>query len=153
MARRFEIDNTVRRQYRRYNAVGTQLTERLLHPKDNSDPVGYFLARVKELFEYALQDVSDSDMVVITIKNQVNQKDKPIGISFRRKDQLSGEVIWSVFEKVSQSNSRFKALDRLILTVHSVKMPVGYGKHAFKSMDRPLSVMAHFESSIVEVKA
>jgi len=30
MARRFEIDDTIRRQYRRYNAVGTQLTVRLL---------------------------------------------------------------------------------------------------------------------------
>jgi len=39
-------------------------------------------------------------MVGITIQNQVNQNDKAIGISFRRKDQLSGEVIWSVFEKV-----------------------------------------------------
>ena len=99
MARRFEIDDTVRRQYRRYNAVGTQLTVRLLPPADNSDPVGHFLASVNELFEYALQDVSDSDMVGITIQNQVNQNDKPIGISFMRKDQLSGEVIWSVFEK------------------------------------------------------
>jgi len=62
---------------------------------------------VKELLEYALQDVGDSDMVGITIQNQVNQIDKPIGISFRRKDRLSGMVIWSVFEKVSQSNSRF----------------------------------------------
>ena len=32
-------------------------------------------------------------------------------------------------------------------------MPVGYGKHAIKSMDRPLSVMAHLKSSIVEIKA
>jgi len=55
--------------------------------------VGDFLASVNELFQYSLQDVSDSDMVGITIQNQVNQKDKPIGISFRRKDQLSGEVI------------------------------------------------------------
>jgi len=149
MARRFEIDDTVRRQYRRYNAVGTQLTVRLLPPADNSDPVGHFLASVNELFEYALQDVSDSDMVGITIQNRVNQNDKAIGISFRRKGQLSGEVIWSVFEKVSQSNSR---LDTLV-TVHSFKMPVGYGKHAIKSMGRPLSVMAHLKSSIVEVKA
>jgi len=37
--------------------------------------------------------------------------------------------------------------------VHSVKLPVGYGKHAIKSMSRPLSVMAHLKSSIVEVKA
>ena len=54
---------------------------------------------MNELFEYALQDVSASDMVGITIQNRVNQNDKAIGISFRRKDKLSGEVIWSVFEK------------------------------------------------------
>ena len=84
MAHRFEIDDTIRRQYRRYNAVGTQLIVRLLPPADNNDPVRHFLASVNELFEYALQDVSDSDMVGITIRNQVNQNDKPIGISFRR---------------------------------------------------------------------
>jgi len=65
-------------------------------PADNSGTVGHFLASVNELFEYALQDVSDSDMVGITIQNQVNETDKPIGISFRSKDQLPGEVIWSV---------------------------------------------------------
>jgi len=88
MARRFEIDDTIRRQYRRYNAVGTQLTVRLLPPSDNSDPVGHFLASVNEIFEYSLQDVSDSNMAGITIQNQVKQNDKPLGISFRRKYQL-----------------------------------------------------------------
>jgi len=72
----------------------------LLPPAENSDPMGHFLASVNELFVYALQDVSDSDVGII-IQNQVNQNDKPIGISFRRKHQLAGEVIWSVFEKVS----------------------------------------------------
>jgi len=83
MARRFEIDVTIRRQHIRYNAVGLQLTVRLLPPADNSDPVGHFLTSVNELFEYALQDVIDSDMVAITIHNHVNQNDKPIEISFR----------------------------------------------------------------------
>jgi len=32
-------------------------------------------------------------------------------------------------------------------------MPVGFGKHAITSRGRPLSVMAHFKKSIVEVKA
>ena len=107
---------------------------------------------MNELFEYALQDVSDSDMVGITIQNQVNQNYKPIAISFRRKDQLSEEVIWSVFEKVSQSNSRFNALDNLVVTVHSVKMPVGFGC-GIKTKGRTLSVMAHLKKSIVGVKA
>ena len=92
-------------------------------------------------------------MVVITIQNQVNQNDKPIGISFRRKDQLSADVVWNAFEKVFQSNSRFDALDTHVITVHSVRMPVGFGKCAIKSRGRPLSVMVHLKTSIVEVKA
>jgi len=122
MARTFEIDDTFTRQYRRYNAVGMQLTVRLL-PSENSGLIGHFLASVNDIFKYALQDVRDSDMVGITIQNKVNQNDKPIGIGFRRKDQMAGEVVWSVFERVSQSNSRFNALDTLVVTVHSVKMP------------------------------
>jgi len=120
---------------------------------DNSDPVGHFIASVKEIFEYALQGVCDSDMVGITIQNQVNKNDKHLGINFRRKYRLSGEVIWSVFEKVSQSTSRFNALDTFVVKVHSVKKPIGYGKHAINSMGRSLSVMSHLKSSIVEVKA
>jgi len=87
-------------------------------------------------------------MVGITIQNQVNQNDKPIGISFRRKDQISGEVIWSVIEKVSQSNSRLNALDTLVVNVHSVKMTVRFD-YGIKTKGRPLSVMAHLKEIIV----
>jgi hypothetical protein len=90
-------------------------------------------------------------MVGITIQNEVNQNDKPIGISFRYKDQVSEDVIWSVFEKVTQSNSRFTARDRLVMTVHSVKITVGFG--LVKAKGRPVSVLAHLKRSIVEVKA
>jgi len=114
--------------------------------------VGNFIASVNALFEYVFQDVIDSGMVGITIQNQVNQNDKPIGISFRRKDQLSGEVVWSVFEKVSQSNARFNTLDTLVVTVHSVTMPAAFGR-GIKTKGRPLSVMAQLKRSIVEVKA
>jgi hypothetical protein len=79
-------------------------------------------------------------------------QDKAIGLSFRRKDQLTENVIWSVFEKVAQSNARFNALDQLIVEVHSVRMPVGFGR-GVKTEGRPLSVMAHLKKSIVEVKA
>ena len=105
MARRFEIVDVKTRQYRRFKAEGRQLTVRLNPPSDASDPVSHFLASVNDLFDHALSDVDDSDMVGIAIRNQVNENDNPIGISFRRKDQLSGDVIWSVFERVSQSNS------------------------------------------------
>ena len=145
MARRFDILDRNTRQYRRYKAVGRQITARLTPPSDNSDPVTHFLGSVNDLFGHVLHDVGDGDMVGITIRNQVNQNDKPVGISFRRKDQLSADVIWSVFEKVSQSNSRFNALDTLVVNVNSVRMPSGFGKRALKSMGRPLSIMAHLK--------
>jgi len=90
-------------------------------------------------------------MVGITISNEVEEKDRTIGMSFRRKDQITGDVIWSMFEKVAQSNARFNALDKLLMTVHSVKMPIGHGK--ITSMGRPLEIMVHLKRSIVQVRA
>ena len=91
-------------------------------------------------------------MVGITIQNCVNQNDKPIGMKLRRKDQVSGDVIWSVFEIVSESNSRINALDTQVVTVHLVRMPVGFGKCAIKRKGRSLPVMAHLKKSIIEFK-
>jgi hypothetical protein len=155
MVCRFEIDSEINRQHRRFNTAGTQHTMRLRPPEpEEENPVNDFLTSVNDLLEYALRDVSDSYMVGVTIRNEVNENDKVIGLSFRRRDQLLGDVIWSVFEKVSQSNSRFNALDRLVVTVHSVRMPVGFGRRdALKTVGRPNSVMAHLKRSIIEVKA
>jgi hypothetical protein len=96
MVRRFEKVSKINRQYIRFNAVGTQLTLRLQPPEEEDNPVNHFLASVNDLFQYASRDASDSDIVEITIRNDVNQNDKPIGVSFRQKDQFSREVIWSV---------------------------------------------------------
>ena len=54
---------------------------------------------------------------------------------------------------MSQSNSRFNALDTLVVTVHSVKIPAGFGRVALKSRGRPPSLMARLKKSIVEVMA
>ena len=91
--------------------------------------MSHFLASVSDLFECALQNCDDSAMFGITISNEVNVADKAIGISFRRKDQITPDVIWSVFGKEAQSNVRFNALDKL-MTVHSVKMPIDHGRIA-----------------------
>jgi len=125
---KFSIEEEQTRQHRRFNAQGTQLTVRLLPPPEGEDPnpMPHFLHSVTELFEHALRDLEDSDMVGITISNVVEVKDRAIGISFRRRDQITGDVIWSVFEVV-QSNARFNALDTLVMTIHSVRMPAGHG--------------------------
>jgi hypothetical protein len=110
---------------------------------------------MNDLFDYALRDYADSDMVGLSITNEENVKDKAIVLSFRRKDQLTADVIWNVFQKVTQSNSRFNALDKLFVNVHAVKMPVGFGRErgGIKSKGRTLEVMARLKTSIVQVKA
>jgi hypothetical protein len=154
MSQRFEIVSEDRREYRRFNTIGTQLTVRLNPPTEpGTDPVNHFLSGMNDLFEHVLQGVADSDMVGVAICNDVNQNDRAVVIRFRRKDQLSADVIWSVFEKVAQSNARFNALDSITIVVHSVGMPVGFGRVAVKTNGRPLSVMAHIKKSIIEVKA
>jgi hypothetical protein len=92
---------------------------RLLPPPIDSDPVTHFLDNMSDLFENALRNCNESDMVGVTISNEVNVQENPIGIGFRRRDQLSEEVIWSMFENVAQSNNRFNAMDRLVV-IHSV---------------------------------
>ena len=64
---RFTTDSENHRHYRRFNAAGTELIVRMLPPalRDNSDAITHFQASVNNLFDYALRDVSDSDMVVI----------------------------------------------------------------------------------------
>jgi hypothetical protein len=109
---------------------------------------------MNDLFHYALRDYSDGDMIGLSITNQENVQDKAIGLSFRRKDQLTADVIWSVLQKATQSNSRINALDKLVLNVHAVKMPAGFVRRdAIKCMGRPLEIMAHLKRSIVQVKA
>jgi hypothetical protein len=63
-----------------------------------------------------------------SIRNEENQADRAIGLSFRQRDHISPDVIWSVFEKVTQSNARFNVLDKLVVDIHSVAMPVGFGR-------------------------
>ena len=58
-----------------------------------------------------------------------------------------------MFDNVSQSNARFNATDTLIVMVHSVTMPVGFGGDGMKRKGRPLATMAHLKRSNVKVRA
>ena len=129
---RFTINGEIRRQYRRFNTAGTELTVRLLSPPDGDNPMSHFQASVTGLFEYALRVCQDSLMVGLKFRNEVNVQDKPIGYSFRCIDQFSENVILSVFEKVVQSNARINALNRLVVVVHWVTVPVYFGRAAVK---------------------
>ena len=83
MSQKFEVLKEIRREYRRFNTIGTQLTVRLNRPTDSdTNPMDHSLTSVKDLFEHALQDLRDADMVGIAIHNEVKQNNRPIGINF-----------------------------------------------------------------------
>jgi hypothetical protein len=118
MEDKFEIIDEVVKQYRKFNTEGTQLKVRLLPPPDDDETVTnsvtHFETSMNALFDYALRNVAENDMVGLAIYHEgTGPRDKPIGFSFRRRDQLSTEVIWRLFEKVAQSNSKFNSLDPL----------------------------------------
>jgi hypothetical protein len=56
-------------------------------------PARHFADSMDELFEYSLRDLDPGDMVGISIHNAENQQDKSIGLSFRRRDQISRHVL------------------------------------------------------------
>jgi len=93
---RFTIDGEINRQYRRFGAEGTQLTVRLLppHEGEDSNPMSHFMASVTDLFEYALRNCDDSDMVGITITNEVTVSDNN-WYKFQKKgpDNLRGDLV------------------------------------------------------------
>jgi hypothetical protein len=131
---RYTVVANINREYRRFNAMGTQLTVLLSPPPDDSDPVSHLVYSMSELFVYVLRKYNDSDIVGVTVSNEDNVQYIAIGLSFRWKDQLSGDVVWIVLENVAQSNVRFNALDKLVITVYSVRMPSGFSRKAIKAM-------------------
>ena len=152
ISRYFTVLNEITRHYRRFNNEGRELTVRLTAPPSSTTAAQYFNESVDALFEYSLRDLQPSDMVGISIHNADNQQDRPMGLSYGRRDQISRDVLWILFDKVTQSNARYQALDTLTFHVHSVGIHVGFGK-AETSKGIPLSTMAHLKRSIVEVKA
>jgi hypothetical protein len=67
MSQSFDLLSDDRREYRRFNTVGTQLTMRLIPPTDpGTNPVDNFLANMKHVFEHVLQCAADSDIVAVT---------------------------------------------------------------------------------------
>lgn len=95
----------VTRHYKRFRAEGRELTVRITTSPPASkvarDPARHFASSMDELFEYLLRYLDPSGMVGISIHNADNQQHKPVGLSFRRRDRISREVLWSVFEKVT----------------------------------------------------
>jgi hypothetical protein len=72
VSQRFTVDGEINIQYRHFNATGTQLSVRILPPPPDSNPLTHFLDSMFDLFEYALRNYNEFDMVGVRINNEVN---------------------------------------------------------------------------------
>jgi len=103
------------------------------------------------LTNYLVDGVRDRDLVGLRIRNTDNVHDKVVGNSFRRRDQLKPDVVWSVLGKVVQSNARFGLSDRLEVHLDHVRMPAANGRE--KTKGQSLDVMSAIKKSIIVVNA
>jgi len=120
-------------------------------PGEEEEPTAYFKECITSLNKSLVDDVRDRNLVGLRIRNTENFQDKVMGISFRSRDQLKPDVVWSVLGKVVQSNALFGLNDRLEVHLEHVRMPAGNGRE--KPKERSLDVMSTIEKSIVFVKA
>ncbi|KAK5646339.1 hypothetical protein RI129_004803 [Pyrocoelia pectoralis] len=122
--------------------------------RDN--PLTWLQSAFEELHTYIVKDAAPSDRVGIALRNP-NFPDKPIGLSFRRVDQLSVKVIMSLLEKVMQSNASFFSSDLLVLNVDRVRVPVGYGRKnltgkAIQHPEKPSSIQKRHPASRKDIQ-
>ena len=91
-------------------------------------------------------------LVGLRIRNSENVQHKVVCISFRRRDQLTPDVVSGFLRKVVQSNARFGLSDRLEVHLNHVSMPAGNGKKANKTKGWSLDVLSAIKRSIVVVQ-
>ncbi|KAK4882043.1 hypothetical protein RN001_005362 [Aquatica leii] len=94
--------------------------------EEASNPLLWLENAINEILGHLLRDADPSDRVGMTLRND-NYPEKPIGISFRRVDQLNAKVVMATLEKILQSNANFFSNDALRLHMDRVSLPVGFG--------------------------
>jgi hypothetical protein len=118
--------------------------------REDSDPAAYLRECITALTNYQVDEVPDRDLVGLKIRNTENLRDKLIGTSLRRRDQLKSDVVLSVIEIFIQSNARFGLTDRLEVQLDHERMPVG--SDGVKTKGHSLEILSSIKRSIVVVK-
>jgi hypothetical protein len=147
----FMILDETTKSFPKFNATGRSLLIKFNSRGEEQEPTSYLRECITGLTNYLVDRVPDRDMVGLTIRNTENVKDKVVGISLRRRDQLKPDVVWDVLRKVIQSNARFGLTDRLEVCLDHVRMPAGNGRE--KTKGRSLDVLSAVKKGIVVVKA
>lgn len=94
----------------------------------NEDPLDWIRENFENILRvgYSKLDIAPSDRISLAIMNR--DSGWVIHISFRRRDQITTDIILSRIESVLQSNQSFLDNDRPTLRIDHIKMPTGQGR-------------------------
>jgi hypothetical protein len=147
----FMILEETTKSFPKFNATGRSLLIKCNSLGEEQEPTLYLLECFTGFINYLVDQVPDRDTMGLTILDTKNVKDKEVGISLRRRDQLKPDVVWDVLGKVIQSNARFVLTDRLEVRLDHVRMSAGNGRK--KNKGRFSDVLSAVKKGIVVKEA
>nr|CAD7434401.1 unnamed protein product [Timema monikensis] len=110
----FTIIIETRRTYSWFNTLGRDNLVLFKTLILNVSPMQYLTTCFSSLLAYLLRATEPYDLIGFTITNKENNLDKPVGVSYRRCDQIN-------------SNARFGIADVVMIRVNHIKMIMGNG--------------------------
>ncbi|KAK4883252.1 hypothetical protein RN001_006571 [Aquatica leii] len=86
------------KEIKKFKTTAKTIVFRFKDVHGSSNPMIWLEKAFNEMLEHMLVGAYPSDRVGVVLRNE-NFPDKPIGISFRRKDQLNSKIIMATLEK------------------------------------------------------
>lgn len=114
----FEIISDERRRYQKFQTDARWTTLSFRKPTREEDIQVYLRTVFGSLLTHLPQrDVQPGDRIGLTILNSARPEQRAIGVSLRRADQLSADVILQTIEKILQSNEDFFMDGQLLVSL------------------------------------
>jgi len=88
------------KSFSKFNATVRSLLIEFKPPGEEQELTAFLKECFTSWTNYLDDDVRDRDLVGLRIRNTENVQDKVVGISFRLRDRLKPDVVWSILGKI-----------------------------------------------------
>ncbi|CAH0547524.1 unnamed protein product [Brassicogethes aeneus] len=98
--------NEYEHKIRRFNVTARRLEFRFLDYNGQGTPIDWLRRGLNDIINNGMRGFANTDRIGITFFN-ADFTDRPLPMSFRRRDQISADAILDTLAKVLQSNASF----------------------------------------------
>ena len=107
-----------------------------------------------KIFHHLLEEVKEgmapNDQVRFILRSE--QLETPISLPFMTVERLTSERVYSVLERVIQSNQEFRLNDTVTIDINHVESPVGSGRSKLKRTTYNIDDYLNLKNSVVRIK-